>query len=168
MDDNKVDYSVTLNLPKTDFKMRGDLSKKEPEILKNVFEDGLYEKVLKKNEGHDHYILHDGPPYANGEIHMGHAMNKVLKDTIVRYKSMKGFYAPFIPGFDTHGMPTEKKAIEKLNLDRSKIPVPEFRDMCKKVTSDYKDLQTAGFKRLGVLGDWEHPYITYDRNIEAS
>ena len=168
MDYNKVDYSVTLNLPKTDFKMRGDLSKKEPEILKNVFEDGLYEKVLKKNEGHDHYILHDGPPYANGEIHMGHAMNKVLKDTIVRYKSMKGFYAPFIPGFDTHGMPTEKKAIEKLNLDRSKIPVPEFRDMCKKVTSDYKDLQTAGFKRLGVLGDWEHPYITYDRNIEAS
>ena len=168
MDDNKVDYSVTLNLPKTDFKMRGDLSKKEPEILKNVFEDGLYEKVLKKNEGHDHYILHDGPPYANGEIHMGHAMNKVLKDTIVRYKSMKGFYAPFIPGFDTHGMPTEKKAIEKLNLDRSKIPVPEFRDMCKKVTSDYKDLQTAGFKRLGVLGDWEHPYITYDENIEAS
>ena len=168
MDDNKVDYSVTLNLPKTDFKMRGDLSKKEPEILKNVFEDGLYEKVLKKNEGHDHYILHDGPPYANGEIHMGHAMNKVLKDTIVRYKSMKGFYAPFIPGFDTHGMPTEKKAIEKLNLDRSKIPVPEFRDMCKKVTSDYKDLQTAGFKRLGVLGDWKNPYITYDENIEAS
>ena len=137
MDDNKVDYSVTLNLPKTDFKMRGDLSKKEPEILKNVFENGLYEKVLKKNDGRDHYILHDGPPYANGEIHMGHAMNKVLKDTIVRYKSMKGFYAPFIPGFDTHGMPTEKKAIEKLNLDRNKIPVPEFRDMCKKVTSDY-------------------------------
>ena len=168
MDDNKVDYSVTLNLPKTDFKMRGDLSKKEPEILKNVFENGLYEKVLKKNDGRDHYILHDGPPYANGEIHMGHAMNKVLKDTIVRYKSMKGFYAPFIPGFDTHGMPTEKKAIEKLNLDRNKIPVPEFRDMCKKVTSDYKDLQTAGFKRLGVLGDWEHPYITYDENIEAS
>ena len=167
MDDKKVDYGVTLNLPKTEFKMRGDLSKKEPEILKNVFENGLYEKALKRNEGHDHYILHDGPPYANGEIHMGHAMNKVLKDTIVRYKTMKGFYAPFIPGFDTHGMPTEKKAIEKLNLDRNKIPVPEFRDICKKVTSDYKDLQTEGFKRLGVLGDWKNPYITYDRNIEA-
>ena len=163
----KVDYSSTLNLPNTDFPMRGGLPQKEPDILKDVIDNGLYEDVLKKNEGHDHFILHDGPPYANGEIHAGHALNKVLKDTIVRYKSMQGYYSPFIPGYDTHGMPTEKKAIEKLGLDRDKIPVTEFRDTCKKFTTDYKEIQTAGFKRLGVLGDWNNPYVTYDPKMEA-
>ena len=111
--------------------------------------------------------MHDGPPYANGEIHAGHALNKILKDTIVRYKSMRGYYAPYIPGYDTHGMPTEKKAIEKLGLDRSKIPVTKFRDTCKEFTSKYKEVQTEGFKRLGVLGDWDHPYVTYDPKMEA-
>ena len=167
MSEEKKDYSCTLNLPKTDFPMRGNLPTKEPETLKAVFENGLYEKILKKNEGHKHFVLHDGPPYANGEIHAGHALNKILKDTIVRYKAMKGFYAPFIPGYDTHGMPTEKKAIEKLGLDRSKIPVTKFRDTCREFTTNYKDIQTEGFKRLGVLGDWDHPYITYDHAIEA-
>ena len=167
MSEEKKDYSSTLNLPKTDFPMRGNLPTKEPETLKAVFENGLYEKILKKNEGHKHFVLHDGPPYANGEIHAGHALNKILKDTIVRYKAMKGFYAPFIPGYDTHGMPTEKKAIEKLGLDRSKIPVTKFRDTCREFTTNYKDIQTEGFKRLGVLGDWEHPYITYDHATEA-
>ena len=167
MSEEKKNYGETLNLPKTEFPMRGGLPKKEPEILENVFEKGLYEKVLKKNAGHDHYVLHDGPPYANGEIHAGHALNKILKDTIVRYKSMQGYYAPFVPGYDTHGMPTEKKAIEKLGLDRTKIPVTKFRDTCKEFTSEYKDIQTEGFKRLGVLGDWENPYITYDPKMEA-
>ena len=167
MSEEKKDYSNTLNLPKTDFPMRGGLPKKEPEILKNVFENGLYEKILKKNKGHKTFILHDGPPYANGEIHAGHALNKILKDTIVRFKSMQGYYSPYIPGYDTHGMPTEKKAIEKLGLDRNKIPVPEFRNTCKEFTSKYKEIQTEGFKRLGVLGDWEHPYITYDPKMEA-
>ena len=167
MSEEKKDYSSTLNLPKTDFPMRGNLPTKEPETLKAVFENGLYEKILKKNEGHKHFVLHDGPPYANGEIHAGHALNKILKDTIVRYKAMKGFYAPFIPGYDTHGMPTEKKAIEKLGLDRSKIPVTKFRDTCREFTTNYKDIQTEGFKRLGVLGDWAHPYITYDHATEA-
>ena len=167
MSEEKKDYSSTLNLPKTDFPMRGNLPTKEPETLKAVFENGLYEKILKKNEGHKHFVLHDGPPYANGEIHAGHALNKILKDTIVRYKAMKGFYAPFIPGYDTHGMPTEKKAIEKLGLDRSKIPVTKFRDTCREFTTNYKDIQTEGFKRLGVLGDWTHPYITYDHATEA-
>lgn len=167
MSEEKKDYSCTLNLPKTDFPMRGNLPTKEPETLKAVFENGLYEKILKKNEGHKHFVLHDGPPYANGEIHAGHALNKILKDTIVRYKAMKGFYAPFIPGYDTHGMPTEKKAIEKLGLDRSKIPVTKFRDTCREFTTNYKDIQTEGFKRLGVLGDWDHPYITYDHATEA-
>ena len=167
MSEEKKDYSSTLNLPKTDFPMRGNLPTKEPETLKAVLDNGLYEKIVKKNEGHKHFVLHDGPPYANGEIHAGHALNKILKDTIVRYKAMKGFYAPFIPGYDTHGMPTEKKAIEKLGLDRSKIPVTKFRDTCREFTTNYKDIQTEGFKRLGVLGDWAHPYITYEHATEA-
>ena len=167
MSEEKKDYGKTLNLPKTDFPMRASLTEREPVVQKEIFENGLYEKILKKNEGHKTFILHDGPPYANGEIHAGHALNKILKDTIVRYKSMQGFYSPYIPGFDTHGMPTEKKAIEKLGLDRSKIPVTEFRDTCKDFTDKYKDVQIEGFKRLGVLGDWEHPYITFDPKAEA-
>ena len=167
MSEEKKDYGKTLNLPSTDFPMRASLPEKEPKIQKEVFEKGLYEKILKKNEGHESFVLHDGPPYANGEIHAGHALNKILKDTIVRYKSMRGYYAPYIPGYDTHGMPTEKKAIEKLGLDRSKIPVTKFRDTCKEFTSKYKEVQTEGFKRLGVLGDWDHPYVTYDPKMEA-
>ncbi len=167
MSEEKKDYGKTLNLPSTDFPMRASLPEREPQIQKEIFENGLYEKILKKNEGHESFVLHDGPPYANGEIHAGHALNKILKDTIVRYKSLKGFYSPYIPGYDTHGMPTEKKAIEKLGLDRSKIPVTKFRDTCREFTSTYKEMQTEGFKRLGVLGDWEHPYVTYDPKMEA-
>ena len=167
MSEEKKDYGKTLNLPSTDFPMRANLPEREPQIQKDVFENGLYEKILKKNEGHNTFILHDGPPYANGEIHAGHALNKILKDTIVRYKSMQGYYSPYIPGYDTHGMPTEKKAIEKLGLDRTKIPVTKFRDTCREFTSTYKEMQTEGFKRLGVLGDWAHPYVTYDPKMEA-
>ena len=165
--EEKKDYGKTLNLPKTDFPMRGNLPENEPKIFDEVFEKGLYEKILKKNEGKEPFVLHDGPPYANGEIHAGHALNKVLKDTIVRYKNLKGFYTPFVPGFDTHGMPTEKKAIEKLGLNRDEIPVSEFRDTCKEFTKNYKEKQIEGFKRLGVLGEWENPYITYDPKMEA-
>ena len=167
MSEEKKDYGKTLNLPSTDFPMRANLPEREPQVQKEIFDNGLYKKILKKNEGHDTFVLHDGPPYANGEIHAGHALNKILKDTIVRYKSLKGFYSPYIPGYDTHGMPTEKKAIEKLGLDRNKIPVTTFRNTCKEFTSKYKDMQTEGFKRLGVLGDWEHPYVTYDPKMEA-
>ncbi len=167
MCEEKKDYGKTLNLPKTDFPMRASLPENEPKIQARVFNNGLYEKMLKKNEGKTPFVLHDGPPYANGEIHIGHALNKVLKDTIVRYKNLKGFYTPFIPGYDTHGMPTEKKAIEKLGLNRDEIPVNTFRDTCKQFTMDYKDKQTEGFKRLGVLGDWENPYITYQPQMEA-
>ena len=167
MSEEKMDYGKTLNLPSTDFQMRASLPEREPQIQKEIFENDLYEKILKKNEGHESFVLHDGPPYANGEIHAGHALNKILKDTIVRYKSLRGYYSPYIPGYDTHGMPTEKKAIEKLGLDRSKIPVTKFRDTCKEFTSNYKDVQTEGFKRLGVLGDWKHPYITYEPKMEA-
>ena len=167
MCEEKKDYGKTLNLPKTDFPMRGNLPENEPHIYDEVFKNGLYEKMLKKNEGKEPFVLHDGPPYANGEIHVGHALNKVLKDTIVRYKNLKGYYTPFIPGFDTHGMPTEKKAIEKLGLNRDEIPVSQFRDTCKEFTQNYKDVQIEGFKRLGVLADWENPYITYQPQMEA-
>ncbi len=167
MCEEKKDYGKTLNLPKTDFPMRASLPEREPEIEKEIFENDLYEKILKKNEGHKHFVLHDGPPYANGEIHIGHALNKILKDTIVRYKALKGYYTPYIPGFDTHGMPTEKKAIEKLGLDRDKILVSQFRDTCLEFTKNYKDKQIEGFKRVGVLGDWKDPYITYEPRLEA-
>ena len=163
----KKDYSATLNLPKTEFPMRGNLPENEPKILEEVFEKGLYEKMLKKNEGKTPFVLHDGPPYANGEIHIGHALNKILKDTIVRYKNLQGYYTPFIPGYDTHGMPTENKAIKALGLNRDEIPVSEFRDICKSFNKDYIAKQTEGFKRLGVLADWENPYITYQPQIEA-
>ena len=167
MCEEKKDYGKTLNLPQTEFPMRGNLPQREPDIQKEVLDNGLYEKILKKNEGNESFVLHDGPPYANGEIHIGHALNKILKDTIVRYKALKGYYTPYIPGYDTHGMPTEKKAIEKLGLDRDKIPVSQFRDTCKEFTRNYKDKQTEGFKRLGAIGDWEHPYITYNPESEA-
>jgi len=167
MSEEKEDYGKSLNLPKTDFPMRGNLPENEPKIQKSVLDNGLYEKILKKNEGKTPFVLHDGPPYANGEIHIGHALNKILKDTIVRYKNLKGYYTPYIPGYDTHGMPTEKKAIEKLGLNRDEIPVNDFRNTCREFTEKYKDIQTEGFKRLGVLGDWEHPYITYQPQMEA-
>ena len=167
MNEEKKDYGKTLNLPKTDFPMRASLPEREPEIEKEIFDNDLYEKILKKNEGNESFVLHDGPPYANGEIHIGHALNKILKDTIVRYKALKGFYTPYVPGFDTHGMPTEKKAIEKLGLDRDKLPISKFRDTCLEFTKNYKDKQIEGFKRLGVLGDWKDPYITYEPRSEA-
>ncbi|MBP3503250.1 MAG: isoleucine--tRNA ligase [Clostridia bacterium] len=167
MSEEKKDYGKTLNLPKTDFPMRGNLPENEPKIFDEIFENDLYEKMIEKNEGKEPFVLHDGPPYANGEIHTGHALNKVLKDTIVRYKNLKGYYTPFVPGFDTHGMPTEKKAIEKLGLNRDEIPVNKFRDTCKEFTQDYKDKQIKGFKRLGVVADWKNPYITYQPQMEA-
>ena len=131
--EEKKDYGKTLNLPKTDFSMRANLPQNEPNIQKDVFENDLYEKMLKKNEGKTPFVLHDGPPYANGEIHIGHALNKILKDTIVRYKNLKGFYTPYVPGYDTHGLPTEKRAIQVLGLNRDEISVSKFRDTCFRI-----------------------------------
>ena len=167
MSEEKKDYGKTLNLPNTEFPMRGNLPEKEPKIKEAVFDNGLYEKMLKKNEGKKSYVLHDGPPYANGEIHMGHALNKVLKDTIVRFKNLQGYYTPYIPGYDTHGLPTEKKAIQALGIKREEISVSKFRDICHDFALQYVDKQTEGFKRLGVLGDWEHPYITLKPEFES-
>ena len=166
MEEEKKNYGKTLNLPKTEFPMRGNLANTEPEILENIFENGLYNKIIAKNKDRKTFILHDGPPYANGPIHIGHALNKILKDTIIRYKSMQGFRSDFIPGFDTHGLPTEIKAIEKLKLNREEIEVNKFRDTCKEFNKEFIKLQSEGFKRLGVLADWENPYITYNKEIE--
>ena len=167
-EEKKNNYTDTLNLPKTEFPMRGNLPIMEPDVLDEVFEaKRIYYKMLDQNMGKTPYILHDGPPYANGEIHMGHALNKILKDTIVRYKHLKGFWTPYIPGYDTHGLPTEKKAIDKLKLNRDEIPVNVFRDTCRDFAAEFVDIQTDGFKRLGVLGDWDNPYITYQPEMEA-
>lgn len=167
MSEEKKDYRQTLNLPNTEFPMRGNLPEKEPKIKEAVLDNGLYEKMLKKNEGKKSYVLHDGPPYANGEIHMGHALNKVLKDTIVRFKNLQGYYTPYVPGYDTHGLPTEKKAIQKLGIKREEMSISKFRDICHDFALEYVGKQTEGFQRLGVLGDWKHPYITLEPEFEA-
>ena len=167
MAEEKKDYGKTLNLPETDFPMRGNLPENEPKIQEEVLDNGLYEKILKKNEGKKSYVLHDGPPYANGEIHMGHALNKVLKDTVNRFKNLQGYYTPFIPGYDTHGLPTEKKAIQILGINRDEVSVNQFRDTCRDFALQYVDKQTDGFKRLGVLADWENPYITLHPEFES-
>ena len=167
MNEEKQDYGKTLNLPKTDFPMRASLPENEPRILEDVFENGLYEKILKKNEGKEPFVLHDGPPYANGEIHTGHALNKILKDTVVRYKNLRGYYTPYVPGYDTHGLPTEKRAIQVLGINREEISVAKFRNTCRDFALSFVQKQTDGFKRLGVLGDWDNPYITLQPEFEA-
>ncbi|MGI6711616.1 MAG: isoleucine--tRNA ligase [Bacillota bacterium] len=163
-----MDYSKTLNLPQTEFPMRGNLPKREPEILKFWEEISLYQKVQQKNTGQPKYILHDGPPYANGNIHLGHTLNKVLKDIIVKYKSMVGYDAPFIPGWDTHGLPIEQRAIKDLGLNRKKVSTVEFRQKCAEYALKYVNIQREQFKRLGVRGDWDHPYLTLKPEYEAA
>ncbi len=154
------DYSKSLNLPSTDFSMRANLPQREPEIAKVWTDEDVYHAMLKRNEGHEHFILHDGPPFSNGNIHMGTAMNKVLKDIINKYKSMEGYYVPYVPGWDNHGMPIESAIIKKNKLDRKKMSISEFRNACHAFAQDYVDIQMASFKRIGVLGDWEHPYLS--------
>jgi len=154
------DYNATLNLPKTEFPMRAGLPKSEPETLKNWEEEKIYEKLMEKNEGKPLYVLHDGPPYANGSIHLGTALNKVLKDIIVRYKNMAGFKSPYVPGWDTHGLPTELKARKKAGVENSStISDVELRKICREFALSYLDEQRTQFKRLGVIGERGKPYI---------
>lgn len=163
-----VDYGKTLNLPKTDFPMRGGLPQKEPEMLREWEEKDLYKKRLDRNRNTGKkFVLHDGPPYANGGIHLGTALNKVLKDIIIRYYDMKGYYTPYIPGWDTHGLPTEQKAIKELGLNRHEVDPVVFRQACEKIAMKYLDIQRESFKRLGVMGDWDNPYITLKPEFEA-
>lgn len=163
------DYNNTLNLPKTDFPMRAGLPQSEPITLKKWEDEGVYYKLIEKNAGKPKFILHDGPPYANGNIHLGTALNKVLKDFIVRYKNMSGFCAPFVPGWDTHGLPTELKARAKAGVSSSDaISDVELRQICRDFALGYLDDQRNQFKRLGAIGDWNDPYITLKKEFEAT
>ena len=162
-----MEYKNTIITPKTDFPMKAGLPNREPGMLERWNETDLYNAMLEKNKGLPPFVLHDGPPFSNGYIHMGHALNKTLKDFIVRSHAMMGFYTPYVPGWDNHGLPIER-AIEnskkKLNKDMS---VPEFRKACEDFAEDFIQKQMGGFKRLGVVGDWEHPYRTMDKHFEA-
>ena len=161
------DFNSTLNLPKTDFPMRAGLPKREPEMLKRWEEEHLYEEMLKKNEGKPRFNLHDGPPFSNGNIHMGHALNKSIKDFITRSYAMRGYYTPYIPGWDNHGMPIESAIIKEQKLNHKAMSVADFRSACRDYALKYVNVQREGFRRLGVVGDWEHPYLTMDKGFEA-
>jgi len=164
----KPNYSQTLNLPETEFPMRGNLPQREPEIQAKWANLDIYNRVQAKQKGKQPFILHDGPPYANGNIHIGHAMNKVLKDMIVRFKTMEGYDAPYVPGWDTHGMPIEHAIIKTKGINRHEVPVTEFRRMCGEWAMEWVEKQKEQFMRLGVRGDWEHPYITLQPKYEAT
>lgn len=167
MSENKEKKEYKIHLPQTDFPMKGDLSKREIDIVKKWEEYNLYEKILKKREGSSAYILHDGPPYANGNIHMGHVLNKVLKDIIVRFKSFEGYWTPYVPGWDCHGMPIEHKVMEQLGDRAKSMSKLEIRKECFKYAVQFVDLQRNQFKRLGIIGDWNNPYLTIDPEYET-
>lgn len=162
-----MDYSKTLNLPETEFPMRAGLPEREPEFLKYWEENKIYEKKQELHAGHKKFVLHDGPPYANGKIHMGTALNKILKDIIMKYKYAQGFDTPYVPGWDTHGMPIEHAAIKNLGLNRHELDTLVLRKECHDYALKWIDEQRTDFKRLGVLGDWDHPYITMSHDYEA-
>jgi isoleucyl-tRNA synthetase len=162
-------FKGSMNLPKTDFPMRASLATREPERLAAWYADDVYGQMLRKNEGHDTFILHDGPPYANGPIHIGHAMNKISKDIVNRYWSMRGYQTPYVPGWDCHGQPIEHKVEETLGTARfNETPTTQIRSMCREFAVENIDIQRAGFKRLGVLGDWDHPYLTLVNDYDAA
>ena len=162
-----MEYKQTLNMPKSGFPMRAGLPMREPEMLAKWEEMDLYHEMLKKNEGHPRFSLHDGPPFSNGDLHMGHALNKALKDFIIRSYAMRGYYTPYIPGWDNHGMPIESAIIKKNKLNHKTMPVAEFRSACHEFADHYIDVQRAGFKRMGVVGDWDNPYKTMNPSFEA-
>ena len=162
-----MEYKSTLNMSKSGFPMRAGLPKREPEMLKHWEELDLYNELLKKNEGKPLFNLHDGPPFSNGALHMGHALNKSLKDFITRSYAMRGYYTPYIPGWDNHGMPIESAIIKQNKLNHKAMSVADFRTACHEFADHYIDVQREGFKRMGVVGDWEHPYKTMDPSFEA-
>ena len=162
-----MDYKSTLNMPKSGFPMRAGLPKREPEMLKHWEEMDLYNLMLKKNEGKPRFALHDGPPFSNGGLHMGHALNKCIKDFMNRSAAMRGYYTPYIPGWDNHGMPIESAIIKQNKLNHKAMSVSEFRSACHRYAEKYVGIQREGFQRLGVLGDWDHPYLTMDPKFEA-
>ena len=162
-----VDYKKTLNLPSTGFAMKGNLAQREPEQLKKWQSAELYHAIRKEKKGRPLFVLHDGPPYANGEIHIGHAVNKVLKDFIVKSKSLSGFDAPYVPGWDCHGLPIELQVEKKIGKAGVKVSPAEFRNACREYAAKQVEIQKEAFMRLGILGDWENPYLTMDFKFEA-
>ena len=161
-----MNYKDTLLMPKTDFEMRGNLPKKEPKYVERWQENDMYNKVIQQNEGKDSFVFHDGPPYANGNMHMGHMLNKVIKDVICRYKNMNGFYTPYIPGWDTHGLPIEN-AIQKLGVNRKEMPTAKFREKCEAYAHEQVNKQMSQLIRMGTFADYKHPYLTLQHEFEA-
>ncbi len=164
---DKVDYKDTLNLPKTDFPMRGNLPKKEKDILKYWKDINLYGKLIELHRNDEKFILHDGPPYANGHIHIGHALNKILKDIVVKSMMMQGYFSPFVPGWDCHGLPIEHAVFKKIKKRKEEVDPISVRKMCREYASNWIEVQKEEFKRLGVIGDWDNPYITMDPAYQA-
>ncbi len=162
-----MEYKNTIITPKTDFPMKAGLPAREPGMLENWQNLDLYEALLEKNKGLPPFVLHDGPPFSNGDIHMGHALNKSLKDFIVRSRAMMGYYTPFVPGWDNHGLPIETAIIKKSKLNHKTMPAAEFRTACEEFAEDYIQRQMKGFQRLGIVGDWKEPYRTMDKHFEA-
>ena len=163
-----INYKDTLNLPQTDFPMKANLTEREPTMMRLWEEKKIYEKIQEKNKKNEKYILHDGPPYANGRIHIGHALNKILKDIIVKYKSMKGFYSPYVPGWDCHGLPIEHQVDKNLGERKEEIDILEKRSLCRDYAETFVDIQRYEFRRLGVFGDWKNPYLTMAYAYEAT
>ena len=161
------DYNQTIHLPRTDFPMRASLPKREPGYLEQKEKERTYDQLMEKNQGKPLFVLHDGPPYANGDVHLGHALNKILKDFIVRYKNMTGYQAPYVPGWDTHGLPIERQAIKALGIERDSMSTAAFREKCKEFATENVDRQRQQFKRLECMGDWDHPYLTMAPEYEA-
>jgi isoleucyl-tRNA synthetase len=163
-----MDYKETLNLPETEFPMRGNLPQREPEMLKRWEEIGLYGKIDAAGQGRPRFVLHDGPPYANGHTHIGHALNKILKDIVIKSRRMQGFYAPYVPGWDCHGLPIELMVDKKLGNKKRELSKAEFRKLCRDYASEWVAIQSSEFQRLGVLGEWDNPYLTMSHHYEAA
>ena len=161
------DYKNTLNLPQTDFPMKANLAQREPEILKRWQEMNLYRKLREQGRGRPKYVLHDGPPYANGDIHIGHAVNKILKDIIVKSRALSGFDAPYVPGWDCHGLPIEHAVEKKIGKAGVQVEPTRFRQACREYAQEQVERQREDFIRLGVLGDWDNPYLTMNYAFEA-
>ncbi|HXI09443.1 MAG TPA: class I tRNA ligase family protein, partial [Thermodesulfobacteriota bacterium] len=163
-----MDYKATLNLPKTDFQMKAELQKKEPETLKKWESEGLYKKIMDSGKGRPKYTLHDGPPYANGNIHIGHALNKILKDMVVKSRQMSGFSSDYVPGWDCHGLPIELQVEKELGQKKKDASKGEVRKRCREYAAKFVGIQREEFKRLGVFGEWDDPYLTMNYGYQAS
>jgi isoleucyl-tRNA synthetase len=167
MDPQNLDLKQTLNLPKTAFSMKANLPQTEPRMLERWEHDQLYHRIRQARAGKPRYVLHDGPPYANGRIHLGTAFNKILKDFIVKSKTMAGFDSPYVPGWDCHGLPIEIKVENELGSKKAHMSAAEIRRACRKYAEKYVDLQRTDFKRLGILGRWEDPYLTMSAHYQS-